>query len=100
LSNSAEYQAGTNPTNSASGLRITSETIQGGDMVITWTTAAGRTNVVQATAGDGLGGYATNFTDLSSPVVITGTGDQTTNYTDSGGATNVPSRYYRVRLAP
>jgi len=24
----------------------------------------------------------------------------TTNYTDSGGATNVPSRFYRIRLVP
>ena len=56
--------------------------------------------VVQATAGDGNGGYATNFTDLSGLIIIAGSGDQATNYTDAGGATNVPARYYRVRLAP
>jgi hypothetical protein len=55
---------------------------------------------VQATTGDGNGGYVTNFTDISGPVVITGSGDATTNYTDAGGATNGPSRYYRVRLMP
>jgi hypothetical protein len=27
-------------------------------------------------------------------------GDTATNYTDSGGATNGPSHYYRIRLVP
>ena len=98
--NMAEFLAGTNPTNSASGLHITSVAQSGSDVVITWSTAGGVTNVVQATAGDGNGGYSTNFTDLSGPIAITGSGDTITNYTDVGGATNIPSRYYRVRLAP
>ena len=98
--NLAEFLAGTNPTNSASGLHITSVTQSGNNVVITWSTAGGASNVVQVTAGDGSGGYATNFTDLSGIIVITGSGDTTTNYTDVGGATNSPSRYYRVRLAP
>jgi hypothetical protein len=38
--------------------------------------------------------------DISAPIIIPGTGDATTNYVDSGGATNTPSRYYRVRLVP
>jgi hypothetical protein len=100
LDNQAEFAAGTSPVDSASGLRIISTAAQGSDMIITWKTAGGRTNVVQATNGDGSGGYATNFADVSGLIIITGSGDQTTNYTDSGGATNVPSRYYRVRLAP
>jgi len=98
--NLAEFLAGTNPTNSASGLHITSVAPSGNDVVITWSTAGGVTNVVQATAGDGNGGYSTNFTDLSGPIAITGSGDTTTNYTDVGGGTNIPARYYRVRLAP
>ena len=96
----AEFLAGTNPTNSASGLHITSVLPSGSDVVVTWSTAGGTTNVVQSTAGDGNGGYSTNFTDLSGLIVITGSGDTSTNYTDVGGATNSPSRYYRVRLAP
>jgi hypothetical protein len=56
--------------------------------------------VVQATAGSPGGSYSTNFLDLSPLIIITGSGDTVTNYLDSGGATNVPSRYYRVRLAP
>jgi polygalacturonase len=98
--NLAEFLSGTNPTNSASGLRIVSALRQGGDVVITWTTTGGFTNAVQATAGNGSGGYMTNFTDISSPIIISGSGDAITNYVDGGGATNSPSRYYRVRLVP
>jgi hypothetical protein len=98
--NMAEFLSGTDPTNSASVLSVTSAVRQGNDVLITWTTAGAHTNAVQATAGDGSSGYATNFTDIGSPIIITGDGDATTNYTDAGGATNSPSRYYRVRLVP
>jgi PKD repeat protein len=100
MDNFDQFLAGINPTNPASALRITSVVPSGSDVVITWTTAGGHTNVVQANAGNGNGGYTTNFTDLSGLIVISGSGDAATNYTDVGGATNSPSRYYRVRLAP
>ena len=73
---------------------------QRNDIVITWNDHWRPTNLVQPPAGDDNGGYATNFTDVNSMIIIKGRGDQTTNLTDSGGATNVPSRYYRVRLSP
>ncbi len=98
--NLAEFLAGTNPTNSASSLRITSIATQGGDVQVTWATAGGETNVVQATAGSPDGSYSSNFVDLSPFIVIPGSGDAATNYLDSGGATNVPARYYRIRLQP
>ena len=98
--NMAEFLSGTDPTNSASALRIISAVRQTADVVITWSTAGGYTNTVQATSGDASGSYATNFSDLSGPIVISGSGDATTNYVDSGGATNGPSRYYRIRLVP
>ena len=98
--NLAEFLSGTNPTNSASGLRIVSAVRQSNDVVITWTTSGGFTNAVQATAGGGNGGYTTNFTDISGPIIISGSGDATTNYVDSNGATNIPSRFYRIRLVP
>jgi len=100
MSNTNEFLAGTNPTNSLSALRIISVVQQSNDVVITWTTAGGHTNAVQAAAGDGSGGYTTNFTDLSGLIAIPGSGDATTNYVDSGGATNAPARYYRVRVVP
>ena len=100
MSNTNQFLAGLNPTNSASALRIISAVQQSNDVVITWTTAGVRTNAVQATAGDANGGYATNFTDISGSIIIPVSGDTTTNYVDTGGATNAPSRYYRIRLVP
>ena len=98
--NLAEFLSGTDPTNSLSALRIVSAVQQSNDVVLTWTTAGGSTNAVQATGSSGTGDYATNFTDLSGPIIILGSGDVTTNYMDVGGATNGPSHYYRVRLVP
>ena len=100
--NMAEFLAGTDPTNSASFSHIISVTAQGPDMLITWATAGGHTNIVQVTSGDADGSYSTNnFADiLDSQTIVTGSGDVTTNYTDTGGATNTPSRYYRIRLVP
>jgi fibronectin-binding autotransporter adhesin len=85
-------------TNTPASFQITSILVEGTNVFIAWTGKAGQTNVVQATNGNG-GNYATNYTDLSSPIILTGSGNVTTNYLDGGGATNQPSRYYRVRLA-
>ncbi len=60
----------------------------------------GYTNVVQVNAGLPDGSYSTNFQDVSGLVIISGSGDAATNYLDAGGATNVPARYYRIRLQP
>ena len=55
------------------------------------------TNAFAPTAGVG-GSYSTNsFTDIFTVANTVGT---TTNHLDVGGATNVPARYYRVRLVP
>jgi Bacterial Ig domain len=97
MSNTNEFLTGTVPTNSASALRITSVAAQGSNIGVAWQTAGGHTNAVQATTNDS---YTTNFADISSPIVISGNGDVTTNYTDDGGATNIPSRFYRIRLVP
>jgi hypothetical protein len=98
MSNTNEFLSGTNPTNSASVLRIISIVRQTTDVVITWTTAGGYTNAAQATTGDGNSGYSTDFVNISAPIFLPGSGDTTTSYVDVGGATNVPSRYYRIRL--
>jgi PKD repeat protein len=96
--NLAEFLAGTDPTSSASALRITSITRQGADILVNWITAVGKTNALQATSGDLNGGYASNgFADI---VIVPDTVTTVTNAVDVGGATNVPSRYYRVRLVP
>ena len=79
---------------------LTAITRESSDIRVTWTTTAGKTNVVQVTSGDTNGGFTTNFLDLSPPIIVPGSGQVGTNYLDSGGATNVPTRYYRVRLVP
>jgi pectin methylesterase-like acyl-CoA thioesterase/PKD repeat protein len=101
MSNMNQFLAGLNPTNPASLFTVISTAGDTTNVVIVWKTAGVRTNAVQATAGDGNGGYVTtNFTDISGPIVIGVPGDTTTNYTDVGGATNSPARYYRIRLVP
>jgi hypothetical protein len=64
---------------------------QGDDIVITWQTAAGKTNAVEA------GELLTNHTDIAGWIVTTGA---QTNCTDVNGATNVPPRFHRLRLVP
>jgi uncharacterized repeat protein (TIGR03803 family) len=82
------------PPPSPSAPQITGIAQQINDILITWTNGIGTTNAVQVTSGDPNGNYTNNFMDLSGLIIMTGT---TTNYLDVGGATNTPSRYYRVR---
>ena len=99
--NTNQFLLGLNPVDPGSVFRILSVVPQtNGDMMITWATGAGPTNVVQATSGDGSGGYSTNFRDISGPLAIPGSGNATNSYPDPGGATNGTSRYYRIRLGP
>jgi hypothetical protein len=93
MSNWAEFLAGTNPTNSASVLRVTAIAREGNDLRITWTTGSGKTNVLQQ--ADTLGG-ASNFADAFALLTV----GSVTNYLDLGAATSAPARYYRVRLGP
>jgi len=98
MSNTNQFLAGLNPTNSASVFRIISVIPQGNDVAIAWATVGGKTNVVQVTAGGASGSYVTNLINLSGLFIISGSGDTATNYLDLGGATNRPARFYRVRL--
>jgi hypothetical protein len=98
ISNLQEFLAGTDPTNAASSFRITSILRAGSDILVSWMMGSGKTNALQWTTGAGNGSYQTNnFADL---FIVTNTIDSTTNYLDGGGATNLPSRYYRIRLVP
>jgi phosphatidylinositol-3-phosphatase len=97
-SNLQEFLVGTDPTNSASAFHIISVFSTGSDVFVSWMMGVGKTNALQWTAGVGAGNYQTdNYTDI---FVVTNTVGTVTNYLDSGGATNLPSRYYRVRLVP
>ena len=77
-------------------LQITSITQTSNSIAISWTTGgAGSTNELQATAGTANGSYATN--NFATIFAVTNILGSATNYTDMGGATNTPARYYRVR---
>jgi len=67
-------------------------------MVIMWKTAGVRTNMVQANSSDNYDNDG--FVDVSEPIIINVSGDTTTNFTDEGGATTAPFRFYRIRLLP
>jgi hypothetical protein len=98
MSNLQEYLAGTDPNNSASAFRIASISQTGNNVLVTWMMGPGKTNALQATTGAGDGSYQTNaFANL---FIVTNTVGTMTNFTDIGGATNKPARYYRVRLMP
>ena len=95
MSNLQEFLTGTNPTNTASAFRVISVSRSGTDIRVTWMTGAGKTNILQAAPN--VGG---SYSNVSPNMVVTGNGDSITNYLDVGGATNIPGRYYRVRLVP
>ncbi|HVM61346.1 MAG TPA: alginate lyase family protein [Verrucomicrobiae bacterium] len=101
MSNTNQFLAGLDPTNPASVFRILSVARETSDVVVAWTTAGVRTNMVQVSGGDASGGYSNNFVDIvNSLTVLPIAGGAVTNYTDPGGATNAPSRFYRIRLVP
>jgi hypothetical protein len=59
--------------------------------------------VLDFTTGDANGNYTNGgWQDTGQTNILSGGNGSgiITNMTDAGGATNVPSRYYRVRLAP
>jgi Bacterial TSP3 repeat len=95
MSNLQESLTGTDPTNSSSAFRVLSVVATNDDMLVTWSCGGGRTNVVQS-APDVGGSYS----NVSPNVVLSGSGDVTTNYLDVGAATNAGSRFYRIRLVP
>jgi hypothetical protein len=84
----------TNSFNLKIGIQITSIARSTNDITITWTTSSAGTNFVQAENG-GANGYNTNnFQTIDGPVIVSA--GATNSYTDVGGATNTPSRFYRI----
>jgi ELWxxDGT repeat protein len=59
---------------------------------LTWTTSAGSTNIVQS--ADNIAGP---FTDLSPQISPSGSGEVTTEFTDTGAAANAGTRFYRIK---
>ena len=95
MNNLQEYLAGTNPTNAASCLKITSLTPTNGNIRVSWLAVGGRSYVLQTNSIMG-----SSFADASPVINIPGTGQVVTNYLDSGNAPGSRTRFYRVRLGP
>jgi hypothetical protein len=75
--------------------QITSIVRSTNNITVTWTTAAAGTNFVQAGDGDANGMYDTNnYQNIGQPFTVLA--GMTNSYTDIGGATNTPSRFYRI----
>jgi hypothetical protein len=64
---------------------------EGNNIRVTWLTAGGRTNTVQAA-----GTVAGTFANVSPAIPIPGVGLATNSYVEIGGATNV-TRFYRMK---
>ena len=80
---------------------ISAITRENNDVRVTWACGRGKTNVLQASFGDGSGNYSNNFSDLSGRMILSNAPSvHVTNYLDVGAATNTRSRFYRVRLVP
>ncbi len=107
MSNTNEFLAGFNPTNSAAYLRIINVERIGSDIKVTYLGANGdsngspgpKTNVLEFTTGTGSGGYSNNFVSTGQTNILSGGSGVgvVTNMTDVGGASG-GSRYYRVRV--
>jgi glucose/arabinose dehydrogenase len=95
LSANSAFTVTVNPPPVLLPFAITSITLSGtSDVNLVWNGRQG-TNIVQFSPGDGNGQYTSNFLDLASNIL---SGAGVTNYIDTGGATNIPSHYYRIRL--
>ncbi|MGD0058631.1 MAG: DNA/RNA non-specific endonuclease [Verrucomicrobiia bacterium] len=111
MSNTNKFMAGFNPTNAAANLHIISiantnttninVTYLGANGDSTWSPGiASRTNVLEFTPGTANGSYTNNFVSTGQTNILSGGNGlgTVTNMTDFGGATNKPSRFYRVRV--
>jgi hypothetical protein len=99
ISDLTECLSGTDPLDSQSALRMLDIKTIGNDIRLTWLTVGNSTNVIQTVAPIVGGNYTNSYIDVGT-VFVPGTGLVTTNYLDGGGATNNPSRYYRIGLQP
>jgi GH15 family glucan-1,4-alpha-glucosidase len=111
FNNLQAYQAGFNPTNSAAYLHVISIVKSNANVIVTYLGASGddtyspgiasRTNVLEYTSGTANGSYSNDFTQVPGQTNILSGGiglGTITNMMDIGGATNIPSRFYRVRV--
>ncbi|HUI06258.1 MAG TPA: fibronectin type III domain-containing protein, partial [Verrucomicrobiae bacterium] len=82
-----KFEAGLDPTNSASVFRITSLSEQGNDLWVTWSCVAGHSYVLQGSIRTAAPGYTNVFFDISPPITAGGSGESTTNFLVPGALT-------------
>jgi hypothetical protein len=75
--------------------RVLSTTKEGNNVRVTWQTAGGRKDAMQAS-----GVVNGVYSNVSSTITIPGVGVVTTNYVDVGALTSRPRRFYRVTNVP
>lgn len=112
MSNTNQFLAGFNPTNATAYVHIISVAkTNSTDINVGYLGASGdssrspallsRTNVLEFTTGTANGSYSSNnFTSTGQTNILSGGMGLGTlaNMVDPGGATNKPSRFYRVRV--
>jgi hypothetical protein len=112
MSNTNQFLTGFDPTNKSAYVHITAlsrtnttdarvDYLGASGNSVASSPIASRTNVLEFTAGTVNGSYSTNnFASTGVTNILSGgNGSGTlTNMVDPGGATNKPSRYYRVRV--
>ena len=111
MSNTNEFLAGFNPLAGDVYLHILEIARSNNDIYISYMGSDGdnswspgiasRTNILEYSPGTANGGYTTNNFVSAGQTNILSDGNGTgvyTNMVDPGGATNIPSRYYRVRV--
>jgi pre-peptidase len=112
VDNYDEFASGFNPSNSAAYPHILNiaPTNSSTDVLVTYLGASGdstytggpvsRTNVLEFTTGAANGSYLNSFVSTGHTNILSGgTGlGIVTNMVDHGGATNQPSRYYRIQV--
>jgi hypothetical protein len=88
-------------SSSTASVQLVSIVRSNSDIAITWAATGGSTSFVQAASGTLDGSYTSNnFADIpASQFNPGGSGIVTNTYPDVGGATNIPSRYYRIHLS-
>mgnify|MGYP001404396530 CR=1 FL=1 len=99
FTNIEEFRRGSHPL--IGEAHITGFALEGNNARVYWQALGGRTTMLQSVSFTNGGVIIPHhFVDLPPPVVMSGTNLATTNRLVIGGATNYPSRMYRVRSVP
>jgi len=102
LDNYTEYQAGTDPTDPSDPLRITAIDQTNASIAITWQYLSPPANPNSHAIIEASPTVTGAWNNISGTITLPMgfLSIDTTNYFDTGGATNKPTRFYRVRSAP